>query len=112
MLGASEGCLAIDDLILAKETSNQMIECLPLREWCTLSMECEFFGVVELLQLGDVFPAIDPGESLGAEQIGFVARGRHPMAPIVGRPTTCDNAMQMIVFAQGLAPCVKDAGNP
>lgn len=74
-----------------------------------LTVELELVFGMELSEAVAVFGTEDNAQGFQIKEV--TALGSAPVLPIGGEPTSADNAMEVIVVQDYLAPCVKDGGD-
>ena len=100
----SKGGLGVYDPVLTSQTSEQLGKLLPLAEYSCGSGAAELLSPVETFESIDELAAKDPFESFHRQKEPIA--GTHPMLVIRGKPSGWDDAMNMWMEQQVLAPGV------
>src|SRR6266446_1911756 len=110
LFGSGKGPLGKDDPLLASGLAQEFGEGLGLSQGTELTVELELLSGLELLQSRAELAAKDGGESAHRKEV--LSRGADPARAVAGEAATGDDAMQMVMVQQRLAPGVQDGREP
>ena len=106
LVGPGKGPLGIDVPLLARGRVQKFGEGLGLGQRGELAVELKLLLGLKLLQTGAELAAEDRGERADGEEV--LAPGADPARAVAGETAAGDDAVQMVMADQGLAPGVQD----